>query len=383
MRAGNDAARRRPATARRPGRNMSAEIFFSPSYDSARAKFLAAAAAAGAHLETIQNPLRGPAGERLYCDVARLGDPHAPRALVSMSATHGVEGHCGSGAQVASLRERLFAGLPSDTCVVLIHAINPHGFAWSRRVTEDNVDLNRNFVDHAAPYPENRGYAELREAICPALWNETSIAATRRRLVAYATTHGPMALQQAMSGGQYIDPLGIFFGGHAPTWSSRVMRRIFAGLGAHARDIAVIDYHTGLGPWGYGEVIAPVSGSDDGFRRAAAWIGANEVTSPDLGTSTSAPLVGVNVHGMRAAAAGARVTMVALEYGVKPLVETIDALRADNWLHVHGTSDAPQWREIKQQMRDAFYGDAPDWKRMIVDRAFDVTRRMMAGLARG
>lgn len=362
---------------------MTAEIFFSPSYDTARAKFLAAASAAGASLETIQNPLRGPGGERLYCDVARLGDPRAAKALVAISATHGVEGHCGSGAQVASLRERLFAGLPADTCAVLIHAINPHGFAWSRRVTEDNVDLNRNFVDHAAPYPENRGYAELREAICPALWTEASLAATRRRLEAYAAAHGPMALQQAMSGGQYVDPLGIFFGGHAPTWSSRVLRRVFADLGAHARDIAVIDYHTGLGPWGYGEVIAPVSGNDDGFRRAAAWIGGNEVTSPDLGTSTSAPLVGVNVNGMRAAAADARITMVALEYGVKPLVDTIDALRADNWLHVHGAVDSPQWRAIKQQMRDAFYGDAPDWKRMIVDRAFEVTRRVMAGLARG
>ena len=50
----------------------------------------------------------------------------------------------------------------------MVHAINPHGFAWSRRVTEDNVDLNRNFVDHAQPYPSNPGYEELRAAICPA-----------------------------------------------------------------------------------------------------------------------------------------------------------------------------------------------------------------------
>ncbi|MFM8989295.1 MAG: DUF2817 domain-containing protein, partial [Alphaproteobacteria bacterium] len=114
---------------------------------------LAAAAAAGAAIETHPHPLRGPAGERLFCDVARLGPARAARALVTMSATHGVEGHCGSGAQVATLREGLLRDLPRDTCAVAIHAINPHGFAWSRRVTEDNVDLNRNFVDHAQPYP--------------------------------------------------------------------------------------------------------------------------------------------------------------------------------------------------------------------------------------
>ena len=123
-----------------------------------------------------------------------------------------------------AFRERLFADLPADTCAVAIHAINPHGFAWSRRVTEDNVDLNRNFVDHAAPYPRNAGYELLRDAICPALWTPESRALTQVRLEAYAKEHGPMALQQAISGGQYGDAQGVFFGGHAPTWSSRTMR---------------------------------------------------------------------------------------------------------------------------------------------------------------
>ncbi len=49
------------------------------------------------------------------------------------------------------------AGLRSclqNTGALLIHALNPYGFAWTRRVTEDNVDLNRNFVDHDKGYPE-------------------------------------------------------------------------------------------------------------------------------------------------------------------------------------------------------------------------------------
>ena len=37
--------------------------------------------------------------------------------------------------------------------VVLLHAINPWGFSWARRVTEDNVDLNRNFRDFSRPAP--------------------------------------------------------------------------------------------------------------------------------------------------------------------------------------------------------------------------------------
>ena len=117
-----------------PETTMTAESCFADTYSQARARFLAAAAAAGATIETIRHPLRGPDGDMLACDIARLGPPRARRALVTISGTHGVEGHCGSGAQTASLREGLFTALPADTSVVAIHAINPHGFAWSRRV---------------------------------------------------------------------------------------------------------------------------------------------------------------------------------------------------------------------------------------------------------
>ncbi len=356
--------------------------YFAATYEEARGKFLAAAAASGATIATTQHPLRGPIGERLFCDVAMLGNPGAVKAIVSISATHGVEGHCGSGAQVATLRERLYAQLPADTCAILIHAINPHGFAWSRRVTEDNVDLNRNFVDHHRPYPANAPYDELRAAICPAQWDPATRANSRLALEAYAKAHGPMKLQQAISGGQFSDPLGVFFGGHAPTWSNRMLRTIFARLGTHARDIAVIDYHTGLGPYGYGEVIAPYSSRDAAFMRASSWIGADEVTSPDVGTSTSAPLVGTNQAGMQQSAKESRVTMVALEYGVRPLDVTLDAVRGDAWLHAHGDLGSTQARELKAHIRDTFYGDEPRWKSMIVARGLDITRRMLAGLAK-
>src|SRR5262245_4659185 len=361
---------------------MTVSRHFSSSYAAAREKFLAAAGGAGARVESFRHPLRGPAGEMLFTDVATLGPEDASRVLLSISATHGVEGHCGSGAQVATFAEGALAALGRDTAAVAVHAINPHGFAWSRRVTEDNVDLNRNFVDHARPYPVNAGYLELRESICPPMWTEESRRAAELAFDAYRERHGAMAFQQAISGGQYGDPEGIFFGGHAPTWSNRTLRRIFARVAEHARHLAVVDYHTGLRPYGHGELINPGAPDDPAFDRLVDWLGHNDVTSPSLGTSSSAPLVGTNNFGMAEAAAGAAVTMVAVEYGVKPLTETFDALRADNWLHVHGDFATPEAGEIKRQMRAAFYGDADDWKGMIVERAFDVLKRMRAGLAR-
>src|SRR5262245_56959198 len=132
---------------------MSAVANFAKDYTEAREKFLAACAFAGASVRSFANPLRGPNGEPLFMDVARLGPADAKRMLVLTSATHGIEGYCGSGSQVTWLRTRGAKSLPAGTGALLVHAVNPHGFAWTRRVNEDNVDLNRNFVDHAKPYP--------------------------------------------------------------------------------------------------------------------------------------------------------------------------------------------------------------------------------------
>src|SRR5579872_1515592 len=198
---------------------MNSADSFSASYAEARGKFREAAAAAGGAMAVFANPNRAPDGADLSTDVAWFGPRNAERVLVSVSGTHGVEGFCGSGAQVDWLRRGEAASLPAGVAVLVVHAINPYGFAWLRRVTEENVDLNRNWIDFAEPVPENPGYDELAAAAVPDTWTEESRRATARTLRAYAETHGPMALQQALSGGQYRHPAGVFYGGDAPTWA--------------------------------------------------------------------------------------------------------------------------------------------------------------------
>jgi hypothetical protein len=124
---------------------------FSNDWREARSKFLDAARRAGAEHRVWPHPLTGPAGETLCADTAWLGPSDASRVLVVISGTHGVEGFCGSGPQVGLLRGDAGLALPPDTAMLSIHGINPHGWAWLRRVTEENVDLNRNWVDFDAP----------------------------------------------------------------------------------------------------------------------------------------------------------------------------------------------------------------------------------------
>ena len=355
--------------------------FFSSTYSDARARFLDAAAEAGFVPAHHVNPEKGPGGEELATDVVRIGPADASRLLVTLSATHGVEGFCGSGAQVGTLLTGQWRELPADTALVIVHAINPYGFAWLRRVNEDNVDLNRNHVDHDAPYPENHGYRTLKDFICPRFWDEETCADATRHLRGYADEHGWMALQQAVSGGQHEDDRGVFFGGRHLTWSARTLYAILGEHAAAARHVGVIDYHTGLGPYGYGELIGDSPAGDPGRERLKAWLG-NEVTATDDGSSTSAPLTGTNDIGIRRQMPkGTSLTKVTLEYGTCPIEEVLDSVRADCWLHSHGDLASDQGKAIKAEIRRCFYPDADDWKLMVWERAAWTQARMLEGLA--
>ena len=86
---------------------------FATSYAEARDKFLAAARIAGAATERFDNPRKGPSGESLSTDVARVGPADASKVVATISSTHGVEGYCGSGFQVDWLATVGTAGRPA------------------------------------------------------------------------------------------------------------------------------------------------------------------------------------------------------------------------------------------------------------------------------
>ena len=171
---------------------------FAADYGEARDKFLAAARVAGAVTYRYDNPVKGPRSETLSTDVARLGRDDASRVVVTISATHGVEGYCGSGFQVDWLASVGSAGLPKDTAAIFVHAINPYGFAWTRRVTEEGNDLNRNYVDHGKPYPVNEGYLEVADFLVPSDLGPTTIEAADTKLAAYRKKVSAVLVRRAL-----------------------------------------------------------------------------------------------------------------------------------------------------------------------------------------
>lgn len=359
---------------------MSPVESFSATYREAREKFLAAAGRAGAHIETFEHPQRGPGGEDLSTDVAWLGSREAEAVLVTISGTHGVEGFAGSGAQIDWLTRGEAGRLPPNVSVLLIHAINPYGFAWLRRVTHENVDLNRNWVDFAGPLPRNDEYESLASAICPSVWSGEQRRRADRVLAEFVATHGRAAWQRAISGGQYCQPQGIFYGGDAPSWSRRTQSAIFSEYLRNAVRVGIIDFHTGLGPWGLGEHIAVAARASAEFRRVSCWYGM-DVVCPHDGTSTSAPIIGDGLSASGALLPHAEVTGMALEFGTVPIDEVLEALRADAWLHAYGDLCSAQGQAIKAQIRAAFVDDDAHWRGMILGQSLLAARQAVRGLS--
>jgi Protein of unknown function (DUF2817) len=76
----------------------------------------------------------------------------------------------------------------------------------------------------------------------------------------------------------------------------------------------------------------------------------------------------------------AEFTAIAMEYGTVPVQDVLQALRAEHWLHNHPQAPANQARQIKQQLLDAFYVDADDWKGQIVSQARQAMFQAVDGL---
>jgi hypothetical protein len=344
-------------------------------YAEARGRFLDAARAAGARHGAHEHPLTGPGGEALATDVAVLGREDAPTRLMVISGTHGVEGFAGSMCQTRWLADGV--SVPDDVAVVFVHAINPYGFAWIRRVNEDNVDLNRNCIDFAAALPSNPGYDELAATLVPSSWDEETQEQTAGELLAFAAEHGFDGLQAAVSGGQYRHPTGIFFGGTRPVWSQQTLAAIAREHTADAERVAIVDLHTGLGPFGVGELIASHP-DESGRARLGDWYG--DYTVPSEGTSVSAEVSGDILDALEAWHADCETTGVAIEWGTVDIVAVSNALRADAWLHAHADPRGPEAGPIKAQLRAAFAPDDPAWSDLVWTRFADIADRAATGL---
>jgi hypothetical protein len=357
--------------------NMNIDAF-SGSYFECRRKILDSGSRSGGLHQSFRHPLAGPEGEELFCDVLTLGDPEAPAKLVVESGLHGAEGFAGSAVQVAALRDLT---PPPGVALIVVHAINPWGFAWNRRFNEDNIDLNRHFVDWDAPgVLSNPGYDALADILIPAEPTDESLARADERLEAFRAAQGDAALRTAVKQGQYRHPDGLYYGGSGPSWSSRMVETIAREFLGDAQRAGLIDIHTGLGPYGFGDCLSSEAPDSAEGGRASDWYGSvSHTKSPKTSYAGSKASI---LDGYRRAAPWLELTPIGLEFGTLAPDTVRDAVRLDGWLYLNGGYDNPARDQVKAHMSAAFNPADPAWQQAVVTRGLEVVRQGLAGLVR-
>jgi hypothetical protein len=366
---------------------MSLNAFFSPTYSEARQKFLAAAIGARWQVTSHEHPsVKGAQGETLAMDVASHIPAGARSVVFVTSAMHGAEGFCGSGCQIAMMHDELLLErfTTAKVGLVLLHAVNPFGFSHLRRVNEDNIDLNRNFVDFNEPPSANPGYDEVHHFVVPEQWPPT--AEMTLLLESYIAKNGLSRFQEAVTVGQNKFADGVFYSGLEPAWSNKVLRKILKTEIGHYESVAWIDIHTGLGPSGHGEKICAGRNHPDELVRARQCWGA-DVVSPYNGESASAAIRGPAGTAIPSECPKTLSSVMALEFGTVPVLYVLNALRADQWLAnsiAKGVVVEPsKAREIKQLVKDAFYTDTDAWRGAVSSQSRVAVLQALISLERG
>ena len=176
----------------------------------------------------------------------------------------------------------------------------------------------------------------------------------------------------------------MFFGGGGPSWSNRTLHAIVDRYLRSREDVAVVDFHTGLGPYGYGEPITHYDIGTGGSRRVRNFWG-ESVTESKRGQTASQARDGLGHYGLNRVLKEpqTRLTMCTLEYGTFDRESGQKAFRADHWLHKYGDPLGREAEAVRKAMRRQFYPETDDWKEAVLFRGHQVVRQAIAGLQRG
>ena len=328
----------------------------SLTYLDQREAFRQAAWTCGASMDSLDHDGRGPFGERLATDLAYLGAARPRALLVVSSGLHGIEGVFGSRLQSELLRACSDARLvpKPDTGLLLVHALNPYGFAWQQRTNSRNVDLNRNFLTKTESFDD--------ASECQAPWwlrdgRNRSLARLRLRLVAAAIRRGRSRLRGLLTQGQHSEPGWLFYAGARAAAETRRIQSNFRTWCRGAQVVHHLDIHTGLGAPRTDKLLT-VDGVSR--RHLAAIYGERRVQAVGRGVASRPSARGSMGRWLRQAfgESGQQYTYGAIEFGTVPGPRVLKALIDEQHARSAGSANHPATTD---RLRDCFAPCSERW----------------------
>lgn len=350
---------------------------FSTDYTTGRARFRSAAQAISCRLEEYAIEQKGPGGEDLTIDVAILGAAHPKKVVLISSGLHGVEGFFGSAVQVALLEEPQGRWTcPPGVALVLLHALNPYGFAWLRRCNEDNIDLNRNFLLSGEEYTGSPDkYRDL-----DAFFNPTSPPSRKELFLIKASAiilrHGMTTLKNTLPVGQYDFPKGLFFGGHSQSKTYQILAANLPRWIGDATSVLHIDFHTGLGRKATYKLFIDELMDSDQARWLVEKFGADVVEAEASRPGGTAYTVrGALGKWCSSKFPQCNYNYLLAEFGTYPSIQVVEALRAENRAHFWGQLNDPAYEWARKRLVEIFVPVDQGWRNTVVSQGLNVVQR--------
>ena len=191
----------------------------------------------------------------LYIDKVYLpSSGERTNLIILTTGVHGMEGYIGS-VMLDVFFEEIYPTLDTENTGILIVAnVNPYGMKYKRRYNENNVDLNRNFIEDwdsfdlasNTVYPEVVNFLQPEGKMGNAFWHEVGfyLSLAREAIVSGADT-----VSDALLTGQYEYSNGVYYGGTGDEKSTAYLKGVFREcLNSEYENIVYVDIHSGYGP---------------------------------------------------------------------------------------------------------------------------------------
>lgn len=328
---------------------------FSNNFFEARNFFLDAAKNLGCVVEHYLHPMRGIQHETLAMDVAIYNPDQSPAWVACFSGVHGVEGYAGSACQIAAL-QFLTKTKKFPIGFIFVHAVNPYGFSWKTRTNEDNIDLNRHFVDFKKTLPTNSEYEHIHAWLVSKNWDVLS---------GFEHNQNIRKLIAAVYRGQYQFSDGLFYGGQQPSWSYVTLQKIFYEHLKSAIHITCLDLHTGIGKYASANLIYCASQDIDALQRSRNWFG-KQLTAWEDHSAINTAFNGKMMTGISSLFPLIPMTNITLEFGTFSQEKIMTALLASHRVRNHQGST--QANEIRKQMQAVFNPADSIFQKEILDQ---------------
>jgi hypothetical protein len=192
--------------------------------------------------------------------------------------------------------------------------------------------------------------------------------------------HGMPTLRQAVAGGQYDFPRGLFYGGDAPSRSHDIMRDNIARWLHGSQSVVHLDLHTGLGPRGVGKLLIDYPLSESQRAWLTEWMGAGAFVTMASGRKEYSAQGGFGQWCVSRQLAPNYLSACA-EFGTYGPISVIAGLRAENQAHHWGDPSAASAARAKQRLKKLFCPSAEAWRSEVLSRSFDFVSRALRGLA--